>query len=80
MKKSVQNLLKSRLPGKKTLNGCGNRSLLTSEELWERLSGFPVVGEGDRKELRAIVAASAALAAAKSVTANAACTQKQRVM
>ena len=65
MKKSVQNLLKSRLPGKKTLNGCGNRSLLTSEELWERLSGFPVVGEGDRKELRAIVAASAALATVK---------------
>ena len=80
MKKSVQNLFKNHLPGKKTLGWGGNRSVASNEELWERLSGFPIVGEGDRKELRAIVAASAALAAAKSVTANAACTQKQRVM
>jgi hypothetical protein len=38
---------------------------LSSEELWERLSGFPLIGEKDRKELRAIVAASAALATVK---------------
>ena len=68
MKKSVQTLFKNRLPGKKTMGWGGNRSYLSSEELWERLSGFPLIGEKDRKELRAIVAASAALATAKSVS------------
>jgi hypothetical protein len=65
MKKSVQTLFKNRLPGKKTMGWGGNCSYLSSEELWERLSGFPLIGEKDRKELRAIVAASAALATVK---------------
>ena len=37
------------------------------QNLLKSLSGFPLIGEKDRKELRAIVAASAALATVKAV-------------
>ena len=35
----------------------------SNEELWERLTGCPVFSERDKRELRAIVAASGAIAA-----------------